>query len=103
MAGCAIAASAIAQQRDNQCRTIARSRGTAIFIARCSAGATRRGIAMLEFMVIAILLLTLMAVYAIRRAEQEIIDHDDLERRPRELPPSAQWEAKTRAGTKVGA
>jgi hypothetical protein len=58
---------------------------------------------MLEFVVVAILLLTLMAAYAIRRAEQEIIDRNDLERRTRELPPSAQWDAKTRAGTKVGA
>jgi hypothetical protein len=58
---------------------------------------------MLEFMVVAILLLTFMAAYAIRRAEREIIDLDDLERPARELPPSAHWEAKTRAGTKVGA
>jgi hypothetical protein len=58
---------------------------------------------MLEFMVVAIFLLTLMAAYAIRRAEREIIDLDDLQRRAGELPPSDQWEAKTGAGTKVGA
>jgi hypothetical protein len=57
---------------------------------------------MLEFMVVAILLLTLIAAYAIRRAEREIIDLEDLERRAREMPHSAEW-ARKRGGTKVGA
>lgn len=45
---------------------------------------------MLEFMILAILLLTLAAAYAIRRVEEDMIDRDDLERRARKVPPLPQ-------------
>ena len=40
----------------------------------------------LQFMVLAILLLTLVASYAIRRAEEEMIERHDLDRRARTTP-----------------
>jgi hypothetical protein len=41
----------------------------------------------LHFMVLAILLLTLIASYAIRRAEEEMIERHDLDRRAPNAPP----------------
>ena len=41
----------------------------------------------LHFMALAILLLTLFASYAIRRAEEEMIEHRELDRRARNEPP----------------
>ena len=40
----------------------------------------------LHFMAIAILILTLIAAFAIRRAEEEIIEHRELDRRARNDP-----------------
>ena len=40
----------------------------------------------LHFLVLAILLLTLVASYAIRRAEEEMIERHDLDRRARTTP-----------------
>jgi hypothetical protein len=42
-----------------------------------------------HFMVLAILLLTLMATYAIRRAEEEMIERHDLDQHARRAPPPA--------------
>ena len=42
----------------------------------------------LYFMAVAILVLTLIASYAIRRAEEEMIEHHDLDRRAQSGPSS---------------
>jgi hypothetical protein len=42
----------------------------------------------LQFMIVAILLLTLMAAYAIRRAEGEMTEHREVEQRRRDVPPT---------------
>jgi hypothetical protein len=77
--GCAIAASAIAQHRDNQHSNDPPDRrerwrsGLVAFSSQC-----KRGFRMwLHFVVLAILLLTLMATYAIRRAEEEMVERHD--------------------------
>jgi hypothetical protein len=59
----------------------------------------------LYFMVLAILLLTLIASYAIRRAEQEMIERHDLDRRTQSGPSSSsrQIDEETADGTKVRA
>ena len=54
----------------------------------------------LHFMVLAILLLTLIAAYAIRRAEEEMIERHDLDRRAKDAS-SAHHEATN--GTKAQA
>jgi hypothetical protein len=45
-------------------------------------------IVQLHVMVIGILLLILMATYAIRRAEERMIEHRDVDRRARDMPPT---------------
>ena len=57
----------------------------------------------LHFMVLAILLLTLIASYAIRRAEEEMIERHDLDRRARNAPPPAQIDSDATSGTKARA
>jgi hypothetical protein len=42
----------------------------------------------LHFMVLAILLLTWMAIYAIRRAEEEMVERHDLDQHARGAPPA---------------
>jgi hypothetical protein len=56
----------------------------------------------LHFMVLAILLLTLVAAYAIRRAEKEMIERHDLDRRARTDPPT-QGTHEIASGTKARA
>ena len=59
----------------------------------------------LYFMALAILLLTLIASYAIRRAEQEMIERHDLDQRTQSRPSSSsrQIDEETADGTKVRA
>ena len=56
----------------------------------------------LHFMVLAILLLTLVASYAIRRVEEEMIERHDLDRRVRNAP-VAQESREPAGGTKARA
>jgi hypothetical protein len=42
----------------------------------------------LHFMIIGILLLTLMATYAIRRAEERMMEQRDVDRRAHDMPPT---------------
>jgi hypothetical protein len=56
----------------------------------------------LHFMVLAILLLTLVASYAIRRAEEEMIGRHDLDRRARNAP-AVQESHEPAGGTKARA
>jgi hypothetical protein len=42
----------------------------------------------LHFVVVGILLLTLMATYAIRRAEERMIEQHDADRRAHDMPPT---------------
>ena len=48
----------------------------------------------LYFMAVAILLLTLVASYAIRRAEEEMIERHDLDRSARNMPSSRQIDSE---------
>jgi hypothetical protein len=57
----------------------------------------------LHFMVLAILILTLIASYAIRRAEEEMIERHDLDQHARNAPPPAQIDSETTSGTKARA
>lgn len=54
----------------------------------------------LHFMVLAILLLTLVAWYAIRRAEEEMIEHRELDRRAQSVRPE-QESHEAAGGTEV--
>ena len=56
---------------------------------------------MLHFMALAIVLLTLLASYAIRRAEDEMVAHHDLERRVQNPPPPTSENRDATRGTKV--
>lgn len=57
----------------------------------------------LYFMAVAILLLTLIASYAIRRAEDEMIERHDLDRGTQSGPSSRQIDDGAANGTKVRA
>jgi hypothetical protein len=99
-------ASAIAQQRDNQRlnhRTNSQERRRIWLVALA---AHERGDRMEPyFMALAILFLTLIASYAIRRAEEEMIERHDLDRRMQSGPSSSsrQIDEQTADGTKVRA
>jgi hypothetical protein len=56
----------------------------------------------LHFMVLAILLLTLIASYAIRRAEEDMIERHDLDRRAKSTP-TARGSREATNGTKARA
>jgi hypothetical protein len=57
----------------------------------------------LHFMVLAILLLTLVASYAIRRAEEEMIERHDVNGRPKNASAAVQGSHEATNGTKVRA
>jgi hypothetical protein len=57
----------------------------------------------LHFTVLAILLLTLVASYAIRRAEEEMIERRDFDRRPKNASAAAQDSHEATNGTKARA
>lgn len=57
----------------------------------------------LYFMAVAILILTLVASYAIRRAEEEMIERHDRDRRARSGPSSRQIDGEAANGTKARA
>ena len=62
-----------------------------------------KGIAMPEFMILAILLLTLVASCAIRRAEEDMIHRNELDRHARKTSPPAASGGEMTSGTKVRA
>jgi hypothetical protein len=85
--GCATAASAISQRHDNQQPNDPASGWNGVVY--CSLRWRRnkgRSHMELHFMIIAILVLTLIAAFAIRRAEEEIIEGRELDRRGRNEP-----------------
>jgi len=57
----------------------------------------------LYYMAVAILILTLIASYAIRRAEEDMIERHDLDRRTRIGPSSSQIDGEAANGTKARA
>jgi hypothetical protein len=82
--GCAIAAFAIPQRRDNQQLNDPASAGNGVVYCTLRWRRMKRGNHMeLYFMVMSILILTLIAAFAIRRAEEEIIEHREPDRRSR--------------------
>jgi hypothetical protein len=56
----------------------------------------------LYFMAVAILILTLIAAFAIRRAEEEIVEHREFDRRERNGPPKPMND-ETTSGTNARA